>query len=515
MNKLPQKNQLTIDGTSGDDLLIGTPDADTINGLDGNDTLIGEGGVDNLRGGPGNDIYRAETYDEDIRELEGEGYDAVYTVGDYALFQGQEIELFSAIDPTSTVGLFMRGNQLSQTIIGTAGNDWISGNNGGDTLIGLAGDDTYEILEAEDIILEDAGGGNDTAFVIYLVQDYSLRPGWEVENLATVFPDNNAPLNLTGNEFANRITGSAGVNTLIGGGGNDILAGAGGGDFYRVEDIGDIVIESVANNPAQVDSLYVAMSLSGYVLADDWGIEVLGAIDPMLTIVFDLTGNAQANTLFGSAGQNTLIGGGGNDTLVGFAGNDFYRVEGTNDRVLESAGGGFDWVYAGFSYRLAAGSEVEVLATLEPTLTDPLSLTGNEFANEIYGNDGANFLDGKVGDDLLIGRAGADIFAFTVSADGGNVDTIGDFLAGTDKIGLDDSTFAGVAMPGTPGVPGPFNANAFVIGTAAGDADDRIIYDSATGRLFYDLDGNGAGAAYQFATLAGAPVLAASDFVVI
>ena len=141
-------NYLVINGTSGDDFLIGTSDPDTINGFEGNDILIGEGGIDNLRGGPGDDIYRAETYDEDIRELEGEGYDAVYTVGDYALFQGQEIELLSAIDPASTVGLFLRGNQLSQTIIGTAGGDEIVGGTAATTLIGRGGDDIYEIGNA-------------------------------------------------------------------------------------------------------------------------------------------------------------------------------------------------------------------------------------------------------------------------------------------------------------------------------------------------------------------------------
>ena len=62
---------------------------------------------------------------------------------------------------------------------------------------------------------------------------------------------------------------------------------------------------------------------------------------------------------------------------------------------------------------------------------------------------------------------------------------------------------------------GALNANAFVTGSAAGDADDRIVYNSATGALFFDADGNGAGAAIQFATLQGAPALSASDFAVI
>jgi Ca2+-binding RTX toxin-like protein len=41
------------------------------------------------------------------------------------------------------------------------------------------------------------------------------------------------------------------------------------------------------------------------------------------------------------------------------------------------------------------------------------------------------------------------------------------------------------------------------------------MYDSATGRLFYDADGNGAGGAVQFATIQAGLNLSANDFITI
>ena len=47
------------------------------------------------------------------------------------------------------------------------------------------------------------------------------------------------------------------------------------------------------------------------------------------------------------------------------------------------------------------------------------------------------------------------------------------------------------------------------------DANDRVVYNTSTGQLYYDADGNGAGAAEIFATLTTKPVITASDIVVI
>ena len=60
---------------------------------------------------------------------------------------------------------------------------------------------------------------------------------------------------------------------------------------------------------------------------------------------------------------------------------------------------------------------------------------------------------------------------------------------------------------------GVLNADAFHVGTAAADAEDRIIYNSTTGGLFYNSNGNAAGGSTQFAKLAAGLALTNADFV--
>jgi Ca2+-binding RTX toxin-like protein len=347
-------------------------------------------------------------------------------------------------------------------------------------------------------VIESIGGGADA---VYATLSYTLGAGSEVELLSAIDPNSTAAINLVGNEFGQTIIGTAGSNVLIGAGGDDVLAGGLGTDFYRIEDAGDVIIEGVGGG---FDAAYIGLALSGYTLNAGAEVELLSAIDPTSTAAFDLNGNEFGQTLIGTAGANTLIGGGGIDVLAGGAGNDVYRVEESGDVVLEYAGEGADAVYAVGSYTLQNGYEIEVLAAIDPSSTAAQNLTGNDHANVIFGSNGDNILDGKGGGDAMVGYGGADTFAFTTALGGGNVDAIIDFVTGTDKIGLDDAIFTAIG--------GTLNASAFVVGGAAGDADDRIIYESATGELYYDADGNGAGAAVLFATLDPGLALTASDF---
>jgi serralysin len=134
---------------------------------------------------------------------------------------------------------------------------------------------------------------------------------------------------------------------------------------------------------------------------------------------------------------------------------------------------------------------------------------GNALANDIQGNAGANDIDGKQGNDTLTGKGGADHFVFTTALNGTkNVDKITDFVDGTDVIVLENAMFAAV------GVVGGLAAGRFAI-NAPGDANDVIIYNTTTGALSYDADGNGAGVAIHFADLTGVPGITQADFPII
>ena len=138
------------------------------------------------------------------------------------------------------------------------------------------------------------------------------------------------------------------------------------------------------------------------------------------------------------------------------------------------------------------------------------SLTGNGGANVLDAGSGNDRLDGASGNDTLTGSDGADTFAFTTQLNAlRNVDTITDFVSGVDTIALSPEIFRQIGFTGGPGTAAFFHA-----GSAAHDADDRIIYDTVTGALSYDADGTGPLAAVQFAALLGTPSLLYNDLFV-
>jgi len=552
--------------------LTGNELANTLIGNNGKNILDGGGGGDGLYGLGGDDIYRPRSASDQVFEGAGGGQDIVYVNFSYQLVTGQSVETLVIENFQSIFAADLIGNELNNNIGGNAAANAIYGGAGDDGLFGYAGDDYLN--GGTGIDYYEGGTGNDTFIVdnsaeivrenvadqgsdrIFTSASYTIETNSSVELLAAIDNTATSALQLTGNNLANTILGNNGDNVLSGmesadiiggydgddmidggsgadylegGGGSDVIEGGTGADYmnggtgddtYYVDNAGDQAVEQPGEGN---DIVYASIS---FALAAGASIETLAGRDAAATTALTLggndgdnvvTGNAGANSLLGNSGADTLNGLGGNDFLdggtgsdimVGGAGNDTFVVDAAGDVVTEAVGGGSDLVYVSASYTLAAGQEIEVLAARDSSQTTAFTLTGNEFANTILGNNGDNLIDGKAGNDTLQGYGGADTFAFTTALGANNIDWIFGFSAVDDTIALDHNAFAGLNAGALP-------AGAFAIGSAAADADDRIIYNAATGDLFFDADGNASGAAVLFAHLESAPTISASDFVVI
>ena len=557
----------TLVGGGGDDYLDGGGHADTMTGGAGDDTyVVNQAGdvVVELAGGGFDRVYATGTYalgaGVEIEVLAAGGSNPAAAIG---LTGNEGADNIWANDGDNTLA----GLGGNDSLFGYGGNDYLDGGTGADFMIGGAGDDIFVVDDALDYALEYGSEGEDR---VYALSGFTLNGGSSIEILIAGGPVIAGGRNLTGNELANNVWDDAGDNDMFGAGGNDALFGFAGHDYldggtgadflvggtgddtYVVDDGGDIVIEGAGEGS---DAVY---AMTGFTLNAGSAIEILIAGGPVIAGGRNLTGNELANNVWDDAGDNDLYGGGGNDALFGFAGNDYldggtgndflvggsgddvFVVDSAGDVVVELTGEGSDTVYASADYTLAGGQSIEILAAGG---SGAIGLTGNELANNLWGNSGNNALNGADGNDAvfgfggndtlsggagsdlavggagddslsggdgadtLLGEAGADSFVFD-GAFGGGIDTIGDFSAEDDLIALDDAVFAGLA-------PGALAAGAFVTGIAPADADDRIVYDAVTGALWFDADGNGAGAAIQFATLNGSPVLTAGDFLVI
>jgi len=146
----------TISGGSGDDRLSGGLGNDRLEGGTGNDELKGgKGGADVMIGGNGNDTYFVDDLSDVIVET-GSGYDRISTSVSFSLTAGQGIDFLSG---RGQADLTLIGNQLANSIWGSAGDDTIAGGAGYDILRGKGGADTL-VGGAHDDILEGGDGAD-------------------------------------------------------------------------------------------------------------------------------------------------------------------------------------------------------------------------------------------------------------------------------------------------------------------------------------------------------------------
>jgi Ca2+-binding RTX toxin-like protein len=316
--------------------------------------------------------------------------------------------------------------------------------------------------------------------------------------------------------FNDTIFGGAGNDTIFAGRGDDRLNGGADGDdmfggdgddWYFVDNDQDRVFERID----QGDADRVSTSVT-YVLAADQEIELFTTTSSTGTNALSLTGNRQSQSIVGNDGANTLSDGGGPgvDQLLGRGGNDIYIVRNVNTTITESSGGGTaDRVTAGVDFRLASDDNIEQMRTVNSGATTGIDLTGNALSQTMIGNAGDNSLNGGAGNDTMTGSGGADRFVFSTALASSNVDRITDFTS-ADFIVLDDAVFTGLAT-------GALAASRFIASASglATTSAHRVTYDTTSGELFFDADGNASGARVRVAILEGAPTLTAADILVI
>jgi len=398
-------------GGAGDDVIHGNQAAnhlaggagnDILDGREGADLLDGGIGADQMDGGAGDDIYVVDSASDQI--FDSGGIDTLRTAIDLPLLNAA-VENLELLGSAAINGV---GNAQSNMITGNDSANILDGREGDDRMIGRGGDDIYAVDSIGDIVVEQAGGGNDelrTGLAAYMLAA-------NVEKLTGLSA---AGQWLTGNDLANLITGMSGNDVLDGGAGIDTLRGGAGDDLYLVGDAGDAVVELVGEGSDEVRT-----GLGSYLLTDN--VETLTGTSNGGQ---SLTGNASANLIVAGTGNDLLDGGGGADVLRGGLGNDVYTVDDAGDGVTELFGEGTDEIRTSLaSYALDANIE-----NLTGISGSGQVLTGNDGINLILGGAGNDLIDGGLGADDLRGALGNDVYLIDSS------DTITELSGeGTDEI---------------------------------------------------------------------------------
>lgn len=253
-----------------------------------------------------------------------------------------------------------------------------------------------------------------------------------------------------------------------------------------------------------------------------------------------LSGGEGHDFVFGGAGNDNVGWTAGDDTVLGGDGDDFVHVsaQAASEDVFASGGSGTDWLeYSGDAVIIDLGKgmlhttfqgedvsvRLEGLEHVMAVIDEPVHVTGDAGANVLFTGNADDTLIGGGGRDTLLGAPGDDLYVLNsrpgeadaphLIFDKFNLEEHG--FVENDRIALDRHVMKELGAKGDFGADDErFHAAAGATGGA--EADDRVIYDTDAGRLYYDADGSGSGEALLIATLStfGAD-LAAGDITVI
>jgi Ca2+-binding RTX toxin-like protein len=535
------RNFENISGGSAGDTLTGDASVNVLLGNGGADFLTGGLGADVLDGGAGLDSA-------DFREKTEALVVTLNGAANVRVSVGGVLE-----DTLRNVENIFSGS-VADTLIGDGQDNLFRGGLGEDVIDGGAGSDTADYREKKTAVVVTLNGGTDAVVRVGGLDEDTIR------NIENVFGGSGADT-LIGDASANSLSGGDGGDVLQGGLGADILDGGAGADLADYSDKSSSVavtlggassvgvsvggvIEDTIRNIEKIFGGSAADTLIGDGLANTFrggggadlidggaGADIADYREKTSGITVTLTGSTDATVTVGGVAEDTIrniesvLGGSGHDVLTGdtFAN----TLSGNERRDLLTGGGGADILDGGAgvdtaSYRDKSASVVLTLsgatnatATIGGVAEDILrnieNVLGGTGDDRLTGDAAANLLSGGGGNDVLDGGAGSDTFQFDFALDSSsNVDTILNFSTG-DKIALASSVF-NVLSPGALSNAQFFSGSGAM---AAQDSDDRIIYDSSSGALYYDADGVGGVSAVQFAVVDMHPVLSSGDFLIV
>ena len=211
-----------------------------------------------------------------------------------------------------------------------------------------------------------------------------------------------------------------------------------------------------------------------------------GVTTNALTVNYNIAGTASATDYTGATpgnGKTITFNPGSTTTSI--------TIDPTADTVVEPN--------ETISLQLAAGTGYSIgttAAQIATIINDDSTRrhVGTNGKDVLLGTNANDYLIGGAGDDILTGGTGGDIFYFA-SSNLGN-DAITDFTPGQDFIQVSRQGFGGGLIAGDT-----ITQVQFLIGSSATNASQRFIYNSTSGALLFDVDGNGIQSAQQIATL--------------
>jgi Ca2+-binding RTX toxin-like protein len=449
-----------ISGSSGDDVIYGTPGNDVLSGGAGNDVIYGYAGDDLLDGGAGNDRLFGGAGNDTL--LGGAGNDQLHGgSGNDDLLGG-----------TGDDQLY--GDSGNDQLDGGPGNDLVDGGAGADRMQGGTGNDILAVDNLHDVALDNTpgpdGGGTDTlrvddgfsasmaavgrpADVTFVISEdlgsalpagvhsYTQQVALGIENVVLT---GSADHDVIGDGGDNQITGNAGDNGLYGLGGNDVLFGGAGNDLLD-GGAGNDHLEGGAGNDilnggAGDDQLYGGDGND--ILSGGLGVDQLYGGAGNDSFVIGLHDSA-IDTVFDHEGANRLVidGFSGQQLQAALVGDDLYLAVDHNpvavvsdyrgqedawlgvdtgkgvvsfaDLMLKTTGSGAQPSSTAASASAPSDTSHDVLSGY---LTNP-SLVGSAGADHLVGTSGPDWLSGGAGDDHLKGGDGPDVLDGGAGAD--------------------------------------------------------------------------------------------------